>query len=172
MNTTGTVQDTEWRVLKFGGSSVARADNWPRIIEQLRQVKEAGAKAVVVVSALRGITDLLQTYIDSGRDASTGTLHEQVRQRHAAMLFDCNLPDTTLDEPLTRLGDFLEREFDAESPADQARLLAFGEILSGHLAIARLGASGIRAAWLDSRRALIGDESRASSPKARYLSGR
>lgn len=172
MNPAGTIQDLKWRVLKFGGSSVARADNWPRIIEQIRQARKEGFTVAVVVSALRGVTDLLQAHIDSGRDASAHALHEQVRQRHAALLLDCELPGTTLDGPMARLGDFLEREFDAESPTDQARLLAFGEILSSHLAVARLGAGQIPSAWLDSRKVLISDELEARNRRARYLSAR
>jgi aspartokinase/homoserine dehydrogenase 1 len=45
------------QVLKFGGSSVANAENINKVIEIIK--KYATGKAIVVVSALGGITDLL-----------------------------------------------------------------------------------------------------------------
>lgn len=172
MNPSDIVQNTKWRVLKFGGSSVARADNWPRIAEQVRLATAQGLNVAVVVSALRGITDLIQAHIDAGRDADHQALYSDVEQRHAAMLDACGLPDATLEAPLTRLHDFLGQQFDIESPADQARLLAFGEMLSSHLAIARLRVDGIEASWLDSRQLLVTDEREERSLRARHLSAR
>ncbi|RFF31391.1 bifunctional aspartate kinase/diaminopimelate decarboxylase [Wenzhouxiangella sediminis] len=172
MNQVSSVQDAQWRVLKFGGSSVAQADNWPRIAEQVEQARSEGFRVAVVVSALRGITDLLQAHIDSGADADADSLFKEVQQRHQAMLSACDLPGQALDEPLAALRQFLEDEFDVGSPAHQARLLAAGEMLSSRLAVARLAQDGVTAAWLDSRRVLVSDEREARSRRARYLSAR
>jgi diaminopimelate decarboxylase/aspartate kinase len=172
MNQVASVQDAQWRVLKFGGSSVAQAENWPRIAEQVEQARSEGFSVAVVVSALRGITDLLQAHIDSGADADADSLFKEVQQRHQAMLSACDLPGQALDEPLAALRQFLEDEFDVGSPAHQAHLLATGEMLSSRLAVARLAQDGVTAAWLDSRRVLVSDEREARSPRARYLSAR
>ncbi|WP_376695126.1 bifunctional aspartate kinase/diaminopimelate decarboxylase [Wenzhouxiangella sp. EGI_FJ10305] len=172
MKPDNSVQASEWRILKFGGSSVARSENWPRIVEQVRLAARQERKVAVVVSALRGITDLLQAHIDAGKDADRESLLAEVVQRHTAALVACGLPEATLDNPLAELHDFLAQQFDIESPADQARLLAFGEVLSSHLAIARLGLDGVSAAWLDSRKLLRSDESEGRSRRARYLSAR
>jgi len=172
MNPNGIVQTADWRVLKFGGSSVARAENWPHIVEQVRLAAAEGLSVAVVVSALRGITDLLQAHIDSGKDADPDALYLELERRHSNMLDTCGLPEATLEGPLARLREFLNGDFDIESPPDQARLLAFGEVLSSHLAVARLGLDDVTAAWLDSRRMLVSDEREGRSRRARYLSAR
>src|SRR6185437_11680754 len=52
--------DAPWVVLKFGGTSVATADRW-RTIQQLAAARRAeGARVVIVVSALAGVTDALK----------------------------------------------------------------------------------------------------------------
>ena len=172
MNPNGSVQNRPWRVLKFGGSSVARAENWPLIAEQVALVRDQGFDVAIVVSALSGITDLLQAYIDAGSGADASAMLSELERRHADMLAACGLPESTLDAPLDQLRRFLEDSFDQESPAEQARLLAFGETLSSRFAAARFGLDGIEAAWLDSRRVLVSDEREARSGRARYLSAR
>jgi diaminopimelate decarboxylase/aspartate kinase len=172
MNTPESVQARPWRVIKFGGSSVARADNWPHIVEQIKLALEQGLDVAVVVSALRGITDLLQAHIDGGAHADNDALCAEVRQRHAAMLAAMGLTDNTLDQPLSELEAFLGGEYDRDRPAHQARLLAYGELLSSHLAVARIEADEVNAGWLDSRHVLVTDETEERGARARYLSGR
>ncbi|MDT8450670.1 MAG: hypothetical protein RQ847_10925, partial [Wenzhouxiangellaceae bacterium] len=71
-----------WRVLKFGGSSVAEADNWAAIAERAREVLDAGGNAVVVVSALGGVTDLLDSAPDENDPAAADSLLAEIRGRH------------------------------------------------------------------------------------------
>ena len=59
------------KVLKFGGSSVANAENIKKVIEIIRE-EEAGAQLIVVASALGRVTDLLE---ESGKMASCGDEH-------------------------------------------------------------------------------------------------
>ena len=56
------------QVLKFGGSSVANAENIEKVVNIIRQ-KSAGVTTIVVVSALGGITDIL---LDCGTMAAEG----------------------------------------------------------------------------------------------------
>src|SRR6185437_11937200 len=52
--------EAPWVVLKFGGTSVATVDRW-RTIQRLAVARRAeGARVVVVVSALAGVTDALK----------------------------------------------------------------------------------------------------------------
>jgi len=172
MNQLQSIQVSQWRVMKFGGSSVAQADNWPHIVDQVQMARKQGLNVAVVVSALRGITDLLQAYIDSAKNTHSDALLSELEQRHTAMLTEIGLPPATLDAPLGQLRAFLADDVDLDSPAIQAHLLAFGEMLSSRLAIARLGLDDIGAAWLDSRKILVSDEREARSRRARYLSAR
>ena len=56
------------QVIKFGGSSVANAENIKKVMEITRQKMENG-RTLVVVSALGGVTDLL---LKIGSMAATG----------------------------------------------------------------------------------------------------
>ena len=57
------------QVLKFGGSSVANAQNIRKVIEIVAQRKIRG-KAIVVVSAMGGTTDAL---LNCGTQAASGS---------------------------------------------------------------------------------------------------
>jgi diaminopimelate decarboxylase/aspartate kinase len=165
------LQSPRWRVLKFGGSSVARADNWPRIAEQIRSAKASDLHVAVVVSALRGVTDLLLSHIEGGATRSD-ELIDEMRRRHGQLLEESSLPSGTLDQELDEFADFLADGGSRESAEWQARLLAFGELLSSRFAVACLQHHGLDAAWLDSRRALVCSDDDPRNPRARFLSAR
>jgi len=163
--------DMRWHVLKFGGSSVARAENWDHIADEVGQVARSGRHVAVVVSALRGVTDLLQSHLDAGKP-DPRTLADEIAGRHRRFLDDCGLPASTLDDQLAAFSAFLENEFDGQSPASQARLLAFGEQLSSRAAVAILVARGLAARWLDSREVLTCDEPDDVNRRTRWLAAR
>ena len=71
--------------MKFGGSSVADADNWPKIGAEAAKVLEDGGNAVIVVSALGGITDLLDACLQSPHEVEPDTTLAEVRQRHESL---------------------------------------------------------------------------------------
>jgi len=56
------------QVLKFGGSSVANADNINKVIDLVKQATVID-RTILVVSALGGITDML---IQAGQAAASG----------------------------------------------------------------------------------------------------
>src|SRR5258708_38054279 len=71
------------QVLKFGGSSVANADNINKVVELVRQAM-AKDRTILVVSALGGITDML---IHAARSAAAGDESyreelQQIEHRH------------------------------------------------------------------------------------------
>ena len=70
-------------VLKFGGTSVANAQNIQKVIEIVNQ-KAKENKLAVVVSALSGVTDML---INTSKKAATKdetykTNIEEIKQKH------------------------------------------------------------------------------------------
>lgn len=90
-------------VMKFGGTSVGNAEAIRQSAALARQTREAGHAVVVVVSAMRGVTDLL---IDAARSAAKGdtSAPERAKQRlwerhHEAAV------DLLPDEPHSVLGD-------------------------------------------------------------------
>jgi len=68
------------QVLKFGGTSVANAENINKVVAIVKEAAKKD-KTIVVVSALGGVTDLL---LNAAKDAASGdgrTLSEPLRQR-------------------------------------------------------------------------------------------
>ncbi len=52
--------DARWVVMKFGGSSVASVPCWQAIRDLVARRRAEGARVLVVVSALSGVTDALR----------------------------------------------------------------------------------------------------------------
>src|SRR6056297_2906630 len=84
-STSSTPSRPRWRVMKFGGSSVADADNWPKIGAEAAKVLEDGGNAVIVVSALGGITDLLDACLQSPNEIEPAVTLAEVRLRHESL---------------------------------------------------------------------------------------
>ena len=62
-----------WIVLKFGGTSVSRRHRWDTIGKLAKKrAEETGARVLVVVSALSGVTNELQAVCDGHADAAVG----------------------------------------------------------------------------------------------------
>ena len=74
-----------WVVLKFGGTSVSNLANWRNIAAVVRTRLAAGARVLIVHSAVSGITDRLEKLLA----AALGGAHEPVlaaiEQRHRAL---------------------------------------------------------------------------------------
>ncbi|MFW5816467.1 MAG: bifunctional aspartate kinase/diaminopimelate decarboxylase, partial [Wenzhouxiangella sp.] len=143
-----------WRVMKFGGSAVARPEHWPHIVERATTALAEGVHLVVVVSALRGITDLLQAQTQPDTAQPTDAVMHQVESRHQALAEALAVTDTGLTDQLATLRALLEHPDLRAQPAVQAKLLAQGEELSSRLAVAVLANQGIDCHWLDARAVL------------------
>ena len=148
------------KVLKFGGSSVANAENIERVIEIIREASAAD-DCVVVLSAMQGTTDAL---IEAGRTAERGDEGfferlSDIAQRHSVAIKTLfkNGQNTAIadfvDSTIKELESITEgvlrvREL---SPKTLDRLLSFGEIASSKIVSARLAADGLDNEWNDSR---------------------
>lgn len=161
----------EWLVLKFGGSSVAKAASWAGIAARAREHAERGSRVLVVVSALRGITDLLESCVQETDANTIAVARKEIRQRHQALLHELALPATALDESLAETDTLLNADAATmRTPAHQARVLGMGELLSSTLGRLALAAAGVECNWLDSRKYLITGSDGRRAPRAGYLS--
>ena len=138
------------KVLKFGGSSVANAENIEKVIEIVRKLE---GRAVIVLSAMQGTTDRL---IDAGRLAEAGDSRyisklNEIRAQHMLAiesLFNANSRDAIqgyLDKKVEDLqslcrGLDLIRELSLRT---LDRLIAFGELLSTRIVSAYLSSIGV-----------------------------
>src|SRR6185437_10036357 len=134
-----------WIVMKFGGTSVATLPRWQNILELVANRRAEGARVLVVVSALSGVTDALKQLCKQGDHAQRSDAAGFIVQRHYELLehMQLALPDT-LGERLSELVEL----------AWQAQVQAHGELMSSALGAAFLCHSGLPTQWLDARECL------------------
>lgn len=141
-----------WIVLKFGGTSVSRRHRWDTIGRLAkRRADENGARVLVVVSALSGVTNELQAIADGAADTSARV--QALVERHQAFARELEVdPDEALGERLSGLLALLADPRAASRPLDwQAEILAQGELLSSRLGEAYLRTQGLDIRWTDAR---------------------
>ncbi len=148
------------QVLKFGGSSVANAENIKKVIEIVKQA-HLKDKTIVVVSALGGITDLL---INTANLAAIGDVNYQqqlktIEQRHFDAVREL-IPIAQQSHSLSLVkkccneiedicnGVYLLRELTART---KDRVSSYGELLSSQIIADALTAEGVAVTWKDSR---------------------
>ena len=154
------------QVLKFGGSSVANAENIERVVNIIRQRSE-GEKTIAVVSALGGITDILLncgTMAAEGNEAYKEQL-QVIEARHmetVKALIPVTLQSRILSYIKTQCneledifnGIFLLKEL---SSATKDRIASYGELLSSHILVSRLLSLNADAEWKDARELIMTD---------------
>ena len=156
------------QVLKFGGTSVANAENIRKVscIIQRASKKES---VLAIVSALGGITDIL---LQAARKAAQGVedykkLLEQAELRHLEVVKEL-IPVVKQSSSLSLvkkqfneiddicngiylLGELTERTTD--------KILSYGELISSQIISAALQENGIENTWKDSRDLIVTDSS-------------
>jgi len=149
------------QVLKFGGTSVASAENIGKVLAIVASALARGPVALVV-SALGGTTDAL---ISVGRTAAAGdeTFRQTLRQLEARHLTAAEslLPSFEAQAEMQPwlTAQFTELALLADgifalgelSPRTLDRLMSYGELLSSRLVVAAFQAHGTAAVWADSR---------------------
>jgi len=141
-----------WIVLKFGGTSVSRRHRWDTIGKLAKKrADETGARVLVVVSALSGVTNELTAIADGAADS--GARVAALEQRHREFLAELELDaDAVLGARLAALRGLLDDPRAATRPLDwQAEVLGQGELLSSTLGAAYLHANGLDMGWADAR---------------------
>jgi aspartokinase/homoserine dehydrogenase 1 len=154
----------QMKVLKFGGTSVARAENIKRVIEIVRS-KSKKERLVVVASALGGITGLLE---QCGQKAALGDedyrrLLREMESRHLIVaeglfpLKDQSEVKAGVKMLLNELEDvclgiFLLREMNLKA---RDKLLSFGERLSGLILSQAFRYHGVPIQYVDAREIIV-----------------
>ena len=160
------------KVLKFGGSSVASAENI-NLVLNIIQNKIHQEKLVIVVSAMGGVTD---TLLKCGALASSGDelykeVLKQVEERHletvkslipiaqqSSILSWAKKLSNDLEDICN--GVFLLGELSARS---KDRIVSYGELISSGIVSHRLKSAGIENSWKDSRELIVTDSNFTSA---------
>ena len=148
------------QVLKFGGSSVANAQNMAKVIDIVTKAVDRD-RTILVSSAISGCTDTLIKIgtLASERDESYKTLIDKLQARHHEII-DSFLPvekqaeskevcDGLFDSLRSiAQGVYLLGEL---SPASLDAIQSFGELWSTKILATKLASIGIATKWIDSR---------------------
>lgn len=152
------------QVLKFGGTSVANAENIRKVVDI---VGAAGKKdrTVVIVSALGGVTDLLLSASSLAADGDESYKEKLavVEQRHLEAVKQL-IPVAQQSQLLSLVkkscneiedicsGIFLLREL---TPRSKDRIGSYGEWLSSRIIAATIQSMGTDVLWKDSRELIV-----------------
>ncbi|HET6905975.1 MAG TPA: hypothetical protein VFH52_03390, partial [Rhodanobacteraceae bacterium] len=82
--------DAPWIVLKFGGTSVATSERWRTILELAAARRAEGARVLVVVSALSGVTDALKALCACAPD-ERGIALQALHEKHRVLVAQMRL---------------------------------------------------------------------------------
>jgi len=146
---------SDWVVLKFGGTSVSQRHRWDTIGRLMQE--RAGSeqsRVLVVVSALSGITNQLQSIIDNADNpAFSQQQFEKIRDRHSDFCVDLGLSyEAVLASRFHAFESLMQDPRRQQCSFDwQAEILAQGELLSSTLGVAYLKSRGFPVAWMDAR---------------------
>lgn len=152
------------RVLKFGGSSVANAENINKIVAIL-QDRLQNEKLVLVVSALGGITDSLLNTIILASEANEEykNLLQNIENRHLEMVKQL-IPVAQQSRVLSKVkqfcneiedicnGVFMLQELTART---KDRIMSFGELLSSQIISSKFETAGFANKWVDARELIV-----------------
>lgn len=148
------------QVLKFGGSSVANAENISLVIDIIRKAAERD-RTILVCSAIKGCTDQLIAIGNqaAARDENYVALIEDLRTKHhdiIRQLLPVEKHEESLevcDAQLKELSDIAHGVFllGELSAASLDAIQGCGELLITKIIATRLSSIGIQTKWLDSR---------------------
>jgi diaminopimelate decarboxylase/aspartate kinase len=162
-----------WVALKFGGTSVATAENWGVIAGRVRELL-AEHRVWVVASALTGVTNKLEGAIREAISGEPADAFQWIRKTHESLAKDIGIDEAGF-APVAGLLDELRRLLDGirltreASPRLRARVLSFGELASTWLGTAALRHHGLPCKRVDARE-LLRSKPRPNEPdEDRYL---
>ncbi len=155
------------QVLKFGGSSVANAENINKVVTITAKAINT-SPTILVVSALGGVTDQL---IEIGVKAAAGDelykaqiqLLENKHLETVRALLHIQNQSATLSWVKQQLNE-LERVCDGIfllgelSARIKDRLVSYGELLSSYIITAKLAEMNLQPVWTDSRQLILTNE--------------
>ena len=156
------------KILKFGGTSVADTAAFERATQIVRA--NAFAPLVVVVSAMRGVTDALiesfHTATSQGATAALATLEEHF-ERHVQVAHSLCTDEAkcVIENTRREIIELLDVAADGGT-ADlriQDAIASYGERLCAQLFTMMLGQNDVRASYVDARRCILTDDNHGSA---------
>src|SRR5262249_3974716 len=154
-------RSSSWIVLKFGGTSVSSLANWRNIAKVTRARLDAGARVLIVHSAITGITDRLEKLLDSALARTHDADLHNIEERHSRLAQELGIAlGPQVERYLTELrqiaaGVALIGEV---SDKTRARVMSTGELMATEIGAAYLRSQGLTVDWADARTMLKSEE--------------
>lgn len=155
------------KVLKFGGTSVANANNIKQVAQIVSNQKDS--KIAVVVSALGGITDLLLDALKlaSKKELGFREILDQIENRHLSTtkeLFPIKEQSSILSHiksNLNELETLLEGAYliGESTPMLSDKVVSYGELLSSFIISNFFRSQGLNAGFKSGRELIVTDDS-------------
>lgn len=150
-------------VLKFGGTSVANAENIVKVVEIVQQSKKRD-RLFIIVSALSGITDLLieSAHCAEKQDDACKEKLKTLENKHLQAVKEL-IPLQEQSAVLSQVkklcneienlceGIYLIGEL---SPRAKDRIVGYGELLSSLIISAKLNSMQLNCEWVDARKVI------------------
>ncbi len=161
-----------WIVIKFGGTSVATAENWQKIANIVKKHLTHSRRILVVCSAITNVSNKLEALVSA---ALVGEYHaglQELEEIHRHLSDSLSLDFSSLlsahFKRLTQLAEGISLIGEA-SPRIRAQVMAFGELMSTILGAAYLQKEKLAVTWQDARQLLITEADPLAHQSAAYL---
>ena len=147
------------KVIKFGGTSVATSNSLKKVFSIIENEED---NSIIVVSALGGITDILQDFINS-KGANSVDYLKQIEEKHLEVIHGLSKIENQspllsfLKQKLNELETILEAvsTIDEITKKTISKVLCFGEILSSKIIFEILKERGNDISYIDSREVIF-----------------
>jgi diaminopimelate decarboxylase/aspartate kinase len=149
-----------WIILKFGGSSVGEIRHWRTITEQVQHQQTQGYRPLLVLSALKNVSNLLEALLHQSLAGVHTNAIFQLKELHTGFASQLGLNgEQLLANYFENLAAFCDAIYQQQSitPEDHAKVLAIGELLSSTIGAAYLSQQDIDCDFVDVRSILKAD---------------
>lgn len=150
----------KYKILKFGGSSIANADCITKVVGIIQSLKDEPTHNIVVVSALGGVTNKLSTL--AGHCSDPIFLKNQLTKLYNYHQQICDTLNLNLlqflQQSFKSLGEILENKNGLVEMELRDTVIAYGELIASQLVAGYLTQSGTPADALDARKIILTDE--------------
>jgi aspartokinase/homoserine dehydrogenase 1 len=151
-----------WTVHKFGGTSVANAERYQKVVKIIEN--EPGVRKGIVVSAMSGVTNTLIKLVElaKSRDESYFIELELIKEKHLKTIDELILKDAeslklSIQRDFEEIKEILRGVWLIKEYSERTVELVsgFGEVWSAQFLDALLRSQGFSSSWLDARKVLV-----------------
>lgn len=170
--------NTDWVVLKFGGTSVSKLEYWLNIAEIVHARLEEGLRPLVVHSAIAGASKLLRELLPSAALGQHAQGYKKLCDKHIEFARELGVDGKKILKPyFEKLDAYLSdvHLLGEASSTLEAKILSLGELMSTSVGAAWLSehelfANKTPVQWLDARSVLKSEKQPNKSDRSQILS--